>query len=496
MSRVKVSHSSRLMFLSKSFFLLALLIFPGFVSSALAISVSLSITSVEKSDEKKGYVVKGEVTASDLNPKGQIVESDSMTIFADIKIDSASVYQELPEGMYIRKPAGCESSYTKGKKCMTLKEEQGVGISRGVVSGLGDIRMSPVWRAYGGLGVWNKKAPKSVTKTFEGVIPFTRQYKGKQIQVEGKQVRIRATLQHRWGGPYAPWPAFSFHHDIAFEGLLGDSGMSVDQKDKDEDGVSDDFDKCCKTPKGHKVDALGCSICPSGTIYDPESPFVDQSTGCSPKVAVIFTTKTDPNITWRHELAENIRIKHIKSFYKEKGYKILEVSLKGDTKTITQTQRSFNRLTQTFIFTEVTKYVWTMHINEFTTHLVRPSTKAIAYFGHGGFRKNERLFWWGDYESSLDHHRMTPIINSAALKREDYLMKYNCLSKEEARIQAYEELIKKGGVGLDYAYIFACHSSDDNILRDFLISSTGRYWGEPGILTGTMPLKQVTGRSK
>ncbi len=465
MGRVKVSHNSRLIFLSKSFFLLALMILPGFVSSALAISVSLSITSVEKSEEKKGYIIKGEVTASDLNPKGQIVESDSMTIFADIKIDSGSVYQELPEGMYIRKPAGCESSYTKGKKCMTLKEERGVCISRGVVTGLGDIRISPVWRAYGGLGVWDKKAPKSVTKTFEGVIPFTRHYKGEQIQVEGKEVRIRATLQHRWGGPYAAWPAFSFHHDIGFEGVLQTGGMSVDQKDEDEDGVPDDFDKCCKTPKGNKVDKNGCTVCPGGMVFDFEL-------GCSKKRAIIFMTVDDPDLDWRHQLFMLGGILAVNERYIKEGYETIIVPLSGK---------------------KVGKE-WHSDIKRLVKFLTRPSTKAIAFFGHGG-KRTEEVNWWPDtYIPTLGGHTASELeAEVMSHLATEYIDKY-CMSKIEAWTKANQD---SKNIGLEDAYMYACHSLDNNSLRNFLVSpDKGVYWGDTGIYFGVLELKEVIGKGK
>ncbi|RLA72977.1 MAG: hypothetical protein DRG24_01520 [Epsilonproteobacteria bacterium] len=456
----------------RHFFLIILIMFPGFVNSALAISVSLSITSVEKSEEKKGYVVKGEVTASDLNPKGQIVVSDIMTIFADIKIDSGSVYQELPEGMYIRQPAGCESTYTKGKKCMTLKEERGVGISRGVVAGLGHIRLSPVWRAYGGLGNWDKKgsdkaAPTTVTKEFEGVIPFTRHYEGKQIQTEGKQVRIRATLQHRWGGPYAAWPAFSFHHDIGFEGVLEPT------KDMDKDGVPDRIDKCCTTPKGNTVDKNGCTICPEGKIFDPESRFANKKTGCSPKVAVIFTTFNDPHIGRAEAWSTVDGISRMRKRYEKEGYKVIWVDLEGKTSTSNG------------------KLFWTVDIKTIVKYLVNPSTKAIAYFGHGGQVSKKGLIW-DKYESSLDGHRVAAFTMPVYVEMYTRLGKNSCLSEKERKKKS---ATKADNIGLEDAYIFTCHSLDDNNLRDFLISDTGTYWGDENTLWDLWELRSVKGRS-
>jgi hypothetical protein len=218
MKIIKRIHQHKSLWLSICFLLAVIILFPEPVSAGSPY-VKLKILSIKKVD-KRGFVVKGTVLADGLNPEGQIVETDAVTIFADIKMDSNSTYQVLPESMYIRQPAKCESPYTKNRKCLTLKEERGVGISRGVAARLGNIRKSPVWSAYGGLGTWRKNAHESVTLLFEGVIPFSRHYKGRLIQTEGKQVRIRATLQHTWGGPYAAWSAFSFHHDVGFDGEL------------------------------------------------------------------------------------------------------------------------------------------------------------------------------------------------------------------------------------------------------------------------------------
>ncbi len=93
---------------------------------------------------------------------------------------------------------------------MTNEEYEGVGITQLNVAAFA-LRNSSVWQAYGGLGEWEKNAPAEVSKDFEGTIP---------LEYAGKVVRIRAFLRHQWGGPNAAWPAFSFHHDIGYEGQL------------------------------------------------------------------------------------------------------------------------------------------------------------------------------------------------------------------------------------------------------------------------------------
>ena len=51
MKSEKISHDVWSLFFRKGLFLLVLMVFPTFVSSVSAISVSLSITSIEKSEE-------------------------------------------------------------------------------------------------------------------------------------------------------------------------------------------------------------------------------------------------------------------------------------------------------------------------------------------------------------------------------------------------------------------------------------------------------------
>lgn len=173
--------------------------------------VILSITSIERTDS--GFLVTGSITASGLNPEEQIVESDIVSIMADIQEGPEAKYQELPDSMYIRAPEGAETSFTPGSgpgNTMTREEYYGINILSYRIAEFG-LRETPVWQAYGGLGEWEKNAPSSVTSDFEGVIP---------LEYEGKTLRIRATLRHEWGGPYANWPAFSFHHNIGYEGVL------------------------------------------------------------------------------------------------------------------------------------------------------------------------------------------------------------------------------------------------------------------------------------
>jgi hypothetical protein len=161
----------------------------------------------------KGFVINGTVTASDLNPPGQVVEYDGLSVVAYIKQNSNSQFPKPPNSRYVRYPPGSVTAYTPGSGAggtMTKEEYEGIGIAKiNVVDLL--LRPTPVWSSYGGIGDWMKKAPSTVTMNFEGIVP---------LKYEGKEVKIVATLAHSWGGPYAWESAYSYAHAIVYEGIL------------------------------------------------------------------------------------------------------------------------------------------------------------------------------------------------------------------------------------------------------------------------------------
>jgi hypothetical protein len=165
--------------------------------------VRIQDLSIEQ--DEKGFLVKGTIIASGLNPKDQIVESDISGVVADIQIGPGAVYPVLPEFLQIR-PYGMK----KGGKMLTSKEIKGHNIKTVSITGV-VIRPPTVWRNYGGLGVWRDSAPDTIEQDFSGRISKDH---------AGKMLRIRVQLTHEWGGPYAPWSAYAYFHDIAFEGVL------------------------------------------------------------------------------------------------------------------------------------------------------------------------------------------------------------------------------------------------------------------------------------
>ena len=190
----------------------------GLIAPAGAQRIRIDELTVVKTEQR--FEFSGTITASGLNPKGQIVEEDSFAIYVDTPKGPDYEWPVLPDSMTIRQPADAETSFVKDKRYLTRREYNGHNILAFTAGG-GPARPGTVWRTYGGLNVWDKKAPPEVTCEFKGSVG---------LEHAGKKVRIRAFLRHVWGGPYAPWSAYSFHHDVVYEGPLQDGihvGASV-----------------------------------------------------------------------------------------------------------------------------------------------------------------------------------------------------------------------------------------------------------------------------
>lgn len=194
--------------------LIFLFLSSSFISVASAQNVEAEIT--KKSFDGENYIIKGHIALSELNPEGQMPESDDVVIVMDI-IEEDGKFPLLPESMYIRPPGECETPYTLNGKCLTNEEYYGKNCK--TVSLWSWYVRQDAWRAgagtgpNGGFSYDASKVQSQYDTDFEIKIP--KEYADKTI-------RIRVDLTHRWGGPFANWPAFSFHHEVLYSGTLKD----------------------------------------------------------------------------------------------------------------------------------------------------------------------------------------------------------------------------------------------------------------------------------
>ena len=235
----------------------------------------------------------------------------------------------------------------------------------------------------------------------------------------------------------------------------------------------------CPSPNAYCENCFNCpkdSKCQPEEVCDPSNELSDPKTGCSPKMAIIFTTFEDPLYTWRHQLFASDELTFIQKKFKEKKYHLKEVKLKG----------------KMVYFPKEKKEHWVPDRKQIAKYLARPSTKAMAFFGHGGSRQDENR---KIYKPSLGGNNTAiqlqisvlhqTALNYQKLYKIDYMKAYN---KAQTDIMA----TANWNCGLDEAYIHACHSLDDNSLRDFLLRSGGIYWGDKGILYGIFNLVEMS----
>ncbi len=170
-------------------------------------TISAEITS--KSFDGENYILKGHIIALDLNPEGQMPEDDDVTIYMDIMLKDGGKWPVLPDGYWIR------SGEVKNKKVLTAEELSGTNCK--TVSLWSWAVRRRAWgagagtNANGGFSYDASKVQDTYKNDFEIKIPKT---------YADKIVRIRVFLNHSWGGPFAAWPAFSYHHTILYTGKL------------------------------------------------------------------------------------------------------------------------------------------------------------------------------------------------------------------------------------------------------------------------------------
>ena len=217
---------------------------------------------------------------------------------------------------------------------------------------------------------------------------------------------------------------------------------------------------CGDLEKSDIEDCLDCPedcTCTDNEICDPSSNHKNSETFCSPKMAYVFISR---GLGWYDEWWASDDIKQIRRFYKSLGY-------------------------------TVPSNIYVDHINQIAKYLSRPSTKAIAYAGHG------------------EDPGGTPTIEAAAATSGGYPVKtaidtmsknpggflYTCQFETYAAkwVDSKDKIEKIAQAqvdhpNLEYAYIFSCYSLDDTSLRDYLLKSGGTYWGYKGKLPGDATL--------
>jgi len=194
-------------------------------------------------------------------------------------------------------------------------------------------------------------------------------------------------------------------------------------------------------------------------VCDPSSDYRNSESMCSPKVAYVFISE---GLGWYHEWFASDDIAGIRKLYASWGY-------------------------------TVPPNIYVDHINDIAPYLSRPSTKAIAYAGHGEDPGGKPTIEAA--EATTEAYSVKAAI--AAEGKNDkgflgvcqfgpYAVKWVDFKDELEKILAD----RVAAPNLDYVYMFSCYSLDDMSMRDYLLRSGGTYWGYPGKLPGTATLKK------
>jgi hypothetical protein len=166
------------------------------------------------------------------------------------------------------------------------------------------------------------------------------------------------------------------------------------------------------------------------------------------KVAYVFISR---DMSWRHKLFSVPKQRHIKDFYKAQGYD-----------------------------------VWVLFVDDRAQMLEKmadPEVKAVAYFGHGVDPNSA-----SDYASGKEKVKPTMEGYNSG---DDYVSfgkqvlkdKYVALGLPRDKAdKKVDEKFKGNSFNLDYAYLHACYSLDDDTLANALIKPGGRSWGKKGTL--------------
>ncbi len=201
-------------------------------------------------------------------------------------------------------------------------------------------------------------------------------------------------------------------------------------------------------------DGEDCFICPEdcacgpNEVCDPASDYKDTATMCSPKVACIFISN---GLSWYEKWWASDDIKGIRKKYRKLGYKL-------------------------------TPNIYVNDINDVAKYLSRPSTKAIAYAGHGPDAGKPGIETVGS-----DAIPSMIIMSNRSAGSFLYRCRYEIYADKWVDLQNRIEAAattKANYPELDYVFMFSCYSLDNFSLRDYLLKSGGTYWGYRGKLPG------------
>lgn len=211
---------------------------------------------------------------------------------------------------------------------------------------------------------------------------------------------------------------------------------------------------------------VDCNCNASGRVCDPSSEYRDQKTLCAPKMAYSFVSDSlsSYHLWWTADDQEMIREK-----YTSLGYLLAPAMEVG-------------------------------HINDIATYLSRPSTKAIAYFGHGEEPEAGKTTSIPTMESAQAttggysiKQAIAAMTNQSkgfryTCQYETYVSKFTGANKDKINAIANKQIEEPE---LDYLFMFACYSFDDTSLMDYLVKTGGTFWGYKGKLPGNAELTPV-----
>ncbi|MDD5590924.1 MAG: hypothetical protein PHY18_03235 [Dehalococcoidales bacterium] len=215
-----------------------------------------------------------------------------------------------------------------------------------------------------------------------------------------------------------------------------------------------------------KTDEEDCIDCPEDCqcepdkVCDPSSRLKDPQTMCGPKMAYIFISD---GLSAYHRWWASDDIRYARKLFLALGYQVEPDITVG-------------------------------HISDIAKYLSRPSTKAIAYFGHGeepgGIPTIEAA------EATSGGYSIKTAITTASKQDGGFLSicQYNTYAAKWVDNQDKLEKMAQGQAdhpNLENAFIFACYSLDSYSLRDYLLESGGAFWGYQGKLPGSAYLTKT-----